>query len=750
MAVTASVSNEPPLNEIARERESQQIISALGRVFKRRKLALVASMVGVLAPVVAYNQMTPPLYEAASSVVFEEVGSGIGGEVSSHSNADLLLFNRIEEIKSIAFSDDVARALPQEIKERFPQPRIPRGDLTQNVSAVVHKSMTATPLRNSNIVRIRVQMGDPFLCQTVANLCLDVLQQRSYRIRHEGVADLRKFIEDQLVRFRGQLQQAEHNLMQFKQANSITSLDNESTEMLRRMTEAEVLLNRTRADRSGAEERRAAIQSALAAQRGSLVQEVTTVSTPSAQRLKDRLVDLQGQFAQLVVQEYPADHPQRLQLQQEIDQTKKALAEEALKVASGTTLGDPIARLEKNVEEAVALDIEIESMKAREIALAQTLGDYREFLAQLPSQEVALARLVLDRDVNAKIYTSLLERREEVRISEAKRLPTSRVIDRAQLPREPIRPRRKMNLMLGTIVGLIAGCGIGLLLESRSAKLGSTHDLEQETGWTVLAMIPALARGPRWREWLRRIWPERRGTEADRKMALVSHLDPESPAGGAYYMLRTRLELLGIGSKYRSVMITSSWPREGKSTTIANLAATFSSAGGSALVVDAELRRPVQHSIFGVEKAPGLSDLLVSRNGHGPHKEAADETPKPANGAFQATRVDGLTLLASGKRVREHQWETAKSRLGSLLEDLENKYDVVLVDSASPILVHDTLALCRMVDAVIVVVDAQSYDEERLAETKRLLEQAGANIIGAVVNKVDPGGRYSYYYYHYY
>jgi tyrosine-protein kinase Etk/Wzc len=512
------------------------------------------------------------------------------------------------------------------------------------------------------------------------------------------------------------------------------------------MTDAEVLLNTTRADRGAAQQRLAAVETTLTAQRSGLVTAVTNISNPSAQRLKDQLVALQSQYAQLVVQDYPPEHPQRVKLQEEIEQTKSALADQASVVAKGSYVGDPIAQIERRVDQSVNLQIEVESMRARESALQQTLGGYRQHLAKLPGQEVDLARLTLDRDVNARIYTSLLERREEVRISEAKQIPNTRVIDRAMVPQSPIKPRKKLNLLLGTVVGLLLGSGIGLVLESRAGKLGSTQEFEEKTGWTVLALVPQHETATGFHGWLRRTLPSRMATEAERSMALVADRNPDSPAGAAYFMLRTRLELLGLGTKYRSLLVTSSWPQDGKSTTLSNLAATFGAAGKAALVIDAELRRPVQHSIFGTSKAPGLSDLLLVWNG-----EEAERMGIPGiDRMFQPTRVDGVTLLASGKRLRETQWETAKSKLPALLDVLENKYDVALMDSASPILVHDTLTLCGMVDAVIVVVNGQAYDENRLMETKRLLEHAGANIIGAVVNKVDPGGRYSFYYSHHY
>jgi len=108
--------------------------------------------------------------------------------------------------------------------------------------------------------------------------------------------------------------------------------------------------------------------------------------------------------------------------------------------------------------------------------------------------------------------------------------------------------------------------------------------------------------------------------------------------------------------------------------------------------------------------------------------------------------VRGVTLLASGRRVRQSDWEMAIGEIRGILDEAGKPYDVVLVDSASPLLVHDTLTLCGMVDGVLLVVDAQAYDPEKLAETKRLLDRLQTNVVGVVLNKVDTRGRDAYYY----
>jgi tyrosine-protein kinase Etk/Wzc len=729
--------------------ESERIITALGRVIRRRKILVAACIAVALLPVIYYNETTRPIYEASVSLVFEEVSNPIPGDPYSKVSSEQYLFNRLEEINSRAFADDIARALPDSLLSRIPPPRkIPkRYDRMEYAGSIIEKAIDAYPVRGSNIFRIQVQMPDRRLCVAVADLSLRVLQEREYRIHRRGVTELRSFLDQQLETYGNELHEAERSLRQFKEANSITSLDTESSETLRKMTEAEVLLNTTRSSRGASEERLASIQRAVAAERKDLVPTLTNVASPSARRLKERLVELQNQYAQLLVQNYPVDHPQFQSLQKEIDQTREALTREALKLVEEGKAGDPIAKIEAFMAEAVNLEMEVQSLKAQEGVLRQTVDGYRRELNRLPSQELELARLVRERDVNQKIYTTLLERREEVRISEAEQIPNSRLIDRAQRPQSPIRPRKVVNLALGTLLGLILGMGIGLGLEGRAKDLDSTLEFERTTGWPVLALVPRM----RSSRTVELPWNLRRGRRNPGELhnSLITHVDPASAAGEAYLILRTRLELAGVGSRYRSLLVTSTWPGEGKSTTVSNLGAAFGGAGRSTLIVDAELRRPVMHQVFGLRRSPGLSDVLIAHSGDARRPEVGDYHD-PVEEAYRATHVPGLSVLTCGKRIDQARWELSQRDLRTLLEEQRNRFEVVLIDSASPLLVHDTLILCSIVDAVLVVVEARSFEHRRFQETKRLVESAGANVVGVVVNKIDPAGKYGYYYSHYY
>lgn len=725
--------------------ESEQILALLQRVFRRRKRLILACTVAILAPIAALNELVPPTYEATTAMVFDEFIGPVA--LSSHDDSrEIRVANRLEELNSYSFAQDIADALPAEAIHRFRWPEDPPEDFDAEryVPAQIHENMVAYAVRKSNIVRISVEMHDPWLCMTIANTAARVFQERNYKVKQKGVSGVRRFIEEQLERSQEKLGLAEEALKQYKQQNRITSFDGETREFLRRTTEAEVLYNAAMANRRSLEERLAAIEVKLAEQRQDLVPSVTAVANPWAQRLKQKLVELQLQYMELKVQSYPPTHPKMVQLEQDIEQTKRNLIGEAEKIAGGQNVVDPIAQIEKYMSESVALQIEIESLRAQEAALRRVIDQYDVALADLPEKEFHLARLMRERDVNRKVYMMLLEKLEESRISEAEKIPSLRIFDAAQLPEEPIKPRTKLNLAVGLLLGLLGGTGLGLVQETVKAPMESTREIERLTGWPVLATIPRIDRLPRGElQHANGSNRTQRGHQRIRR-GLVSFLQPDSGPAEAYRMLRTNLQFQGLGDRYRTMLVTSIGPSDGKSTTIANLAISTASVGYRTLLVDAEVRRPGMHLLFGVDREPGLSDVLGSRNGpNGDALQMQDQNSgKESN--IQTTWIENLQLLASGAVVRDASNTISQkaAQLRAALEDLKQDYDVILIDSPPLLLVHDTTLLASLADGVLFIVNSNRFDAELLEKAKRNLENAGADVAGAVLNHVEPTGVY--------
>jgi len=345
--------------------------------------------------------------------------------------------------------------------------------------------------------------------------------------------------------------------------------------------------------------------------------------------------------------------------------------------------------------------------------------------------------------------------------------------------RTPIRPRKAMNMAIGVLMALVVGLGIAWIQDSLTgAAPGSVKNLESITGWPVLASIPRIEKLPRGKLKLENE-PRSRAQVRRIKRHIFSQIEPYSAVAEAYRMLRTNLQFMGVGEKYRTILVTSIAASEGKSTTLSNLAISLAKLGHKTLVVDSEVRRPVQHIAFDMQRGPGLSEVLYSdgqgvdvtdedreswlANGKGKknHKQDSALEQPAASGPkhldelleenVRPVRIKNLQILTSGNSWVNPSVTISNfgQRLKAILQNLKNRSDIVLIDAPPLMLVHDAAIVSTMVDCVLFVVNSARVDEESLQKAKQLLENANANVLGIVLNHFEPVGVYGSYYSYY-
>jgi len=738
-------------------KDTQENFAVFSKIFRRGKKLILSCVLALILPIIIYNEITSPIYEAGTTLVFEEFTNSVASYDYDLSR-EVFFTNQMEEIKSHSFALDILESLPSGIIKRFPLPETEPGfDTTEYIVTEIQENISTYPIRNSNIVRISFQASVPLLSKMVANTAADVLQIRNYQIKKEGVSGVRVFIDSQLKRYAEQLETAELVLKEFKEQNKVTSVDQESKEILRRITEAEVLYNTVKTERRSREERLAALQKRLVAQKKILGLSITDIGSPWAEKLKEKLIDLNLQFMNFQVQGYQSSHPKMVDLKQKIDKVKEELTENTLKLIQGQNFTDPIGQVGKYVDETLNLQIELETLKASEAALKDVIRGYDIKMSSFPDKEFMLAKLVRERDVNQKIYMALLEKGEEAKIAEVEQVKNIRVIDKAKLPDLAVSPRKKLNLAIGILLGFLLGVGIAFIAELKNNTIQTPYEVENITDWPVIAVIPninGITNGN-----LNQIknLNHRDSQNGSVKRALISSLAPATGAAECYRMLRTNLQFLGIGEKYKTLLVTSIGPGDGKSTLLSNLALTFAALNDNVLIVDSDLHIPSIHSFFGLDRENGLTDLLgglndlerkVSANSHTTQEKGRDTL---GQNIFRATINDSyveknLNILTSGTKLSNPNNSCFNKMIPILFEEFKRKFNLVIIDSAPLLLVTDTLVLASSVDAVLLIVHPNKYDEEMLLKAKTLLLNANANVIGTVVNNMELDRRYKKYY----
>ena len=219
-----------------------------------------------------------------------------------------------------------------------------------------------------------------------------------------------------------------------------------------------------------------------------------------------------------------------------------------------------------------------------------------------------------------------------------------------------------------------------------------------------------------------------------RQHTLIVHEDAKSPVAEAYRVIRTNLQFCQTDSSLHTLIFTSAGPSEGKSTTIANTAVALAQTGKKVLLVDCDLRKPVQHHIFKKNKA-GVTNHLA---------EGTLLTE-----LFQESGVPNLTLLTSGPVPPNPSELLGSEKMKQLLAQLREEYDYVLIDAPPVIVVTDAAVLASKVDGVVLVLDSGNVRPEMAQQAQKLIQAANGKILGAILNKVEIDEEHSYYYYYY-
>ena len=297
------------------------------------------------------------------------------------------------------------------------------------------------------------------------------------------------------------------------------------------------------------------------------------------------------------------------------------------------------------------------------------------------------------------------------------------VMTAAGLPTSPSSPSYPRNLELGLIAGLALGMSVAFVRDRLDDRLRGSRDLDQRMGAPILATIPKI---PTWKK---------------RELAvMITSEAPKGPVAESYRTLRTNLQFIASDKGLRVMMVTSPAAGEGKTVTVANLAATLAQTGKRVIAVSCDLRKPRLHHFFGLSNKEGVTSVLA---GSSSLPQAAQ---KPAG-------FDTLRILASGPTPPNPAELLGSAAMDALVVDLRAYADFVIIDTPPVLAVSDALILSSKSDAVLVVADAESTPRTTITHTREQLTQMGANLIGCILNNFDPTQmRYypytgSYYYY---
>lgn len=364
--------------------------------------------------------------------------------------------------------------------------------------------------------------------------------------------------------------------------------------------------------------------------------------------------------------------------------------------------------------ESLQAKIEVGQARLAELETSMTGSLSAEQVQELQGEINELEKLIAGWENN---YTQLL-----IFVEGDKSPNYLAVVEPAQASLEPVRPRVLLNTLLAGVVGLMLALGVVFLIEHLDDSLKSTTDLSQVVGLATLGTISQIE-GKNYQD------------------KLIATQDPFSPATEAYRIIRSNIQFMSVDRPVSTLLVTSAVPGEGKSVTAANLGVVLAQAGLKTILVDADLRRPVQHEIFQVPPSSmllgGLTELLCT-----PTAEAGD--------FLRQTGVENLSLITSGVLPPNPAELLGSQRMAQVLASLAKLADLVILDSPPATVVTDTAVLSSKVDGVALVVKAGQTRLGPVNQAVLNLQQAGARLLGGILNQVSRRKSQSYYYYHSY
>jgi capsular exopolysaccharide synthesis family protein len=611
-------------------------------------------------------------------------------------------------------------------------------DFSQRIEVVedLRENTFVSTVREADVLKIAVSSGDSSEAVFLANRISNVYGNVDLAGGQGELHFILTFLDSQITKYENRLAVVEDELQRFQSQNQIYALDGSANLLLKDLTTYESIYYTNIAELEVAQGRVIYLKSQLSESEKALMEEITNTNNPMIVALRGKIAELEAQKVQQMVDEgWNEQSLQARDYERRIREMKKKLTgiTETL-ILSGWSEEDPFAASQEIFNKIVEQEVEVHSARSRAKEYKKLVDQMSARLTSLPVQTLQYARLERDLKLNESLYLTMKQKYEESRITEAGRLGKVRILDPA-LVASKIKPSKKKNLLLGIFLGIGLGIGYAFLREFLDNTVKAVEHLERK-GLTILGIIPDMQGTSAQKSAKAVAGPSKGGTDFRRR--LITYEDPKSPISESYRSLRTNVAYASIDEKIKSLLISSSQPGEGKSTTTANLAIAFAQLRKKTLLVDADLRKPVQHNVFGLPRAPGLSEYLIGE---------AD-----LDSVLHKTQVENLFIITAGDLPPNPSEILGSDRMSKLIDKLEQDWDMILLDSPPIVAVTDASMISGEIDAIAMVVKAGQTERSAVDRALDMMRNVKAPLIGAILNGASQenlGGKYAYYYSYY-
>lgn len=702
------------------------------RIIKKKKIIVIVTivMLGSFSFFFALMNKPTPMYQATASLKIEKSTDLTGMYLQSFNwYAGDEMATRGEEIKSIPMVEKAAQVMglldssltSQEIRSN------------PEYFAIVDKLKRRIKTEQegyTNIIHIKVTDYDPQRTADLANALAQVYIKESFQLKNAKAISAMKAIKKQLAQAERNYKNSEKKIRAYKNQNNLLLLEGTASRLSTEITEAEKQLNELRADINQIDNILFEIDQnpdyIYYISFDLLLNRQNTVLTA----LQSQLNELSSKEKQYL-QHYTENHPKVVEIRRQIESRRRRFEEEL------KTYRETLVQTENNIYER----------------WKKLSADYRS----IPLLDFTLQNIERELEINKNLYQTLEARYQEALIKRSELVNEVFLIKPAFLPTKPVNPTMiGPTTAIGTVIGIILGVILAFVAETLDTTFSTIDDIEKTLDTTVVGIVPFVDIEEIKEQLLEKIDTPIPDEILEMQARLVSHYNPKSTMAEAFRALRTNIHFGLMDKGYKCLMVTSSVASEGKTTIAVNLAVSMAQIGLNTILVEADLRKPRISKLFGIEREPGLTDVVLRRDDLDSVIRTMSDLMMGtmATDTFRTDNIPGieyLNILTAGKHERNPSEIIASRIMDNVIADLKERYDLIIFDTAPVIQATDSTVLASKVDTTLLVYYQGKISRGTLRRSKNQLEMLKADVLGVAINgmKADVSADYADYRYGY-
>jgi polysaccharide biosynthesis transport protein len=687
------------------------------RVIVKRRRLIIALFAGICIVGLFLTLTATPIYEAIASITIERENSNILS-LQDFMLADPISAEYYQTQYKILESRSVARKAIARLRldknELFfsmcaskddSKPAVSDKTSEEKLVGAFLSGLSIEPVRNSRLVLVKYQSTDPALAATLANTVVDAYMDHMLATKLASIQNAMQWLNDNMDVEKNKVEKAEQALLLYKGTHGIVTDFTGDTETITAQKLAQLNAQVVEAETARVEAETRYKQALAFAPSQDMLDSIPEVlNNGLIQQIKTMEVGLAQRRSELT-KRYGPNHPQMIVVQSELKtlQAKKELE---------------IGRIINSLNNTYKVTL------AKENSLKEALADQKNEALNLSQKAVEYTGLYRETQSGKEMYALLLKRFKETSIAENLKADNIRMVDKAEVPNTPIKPRKLLNLLATVLLGLGISLGMAFLLEYLDDSIGLPEDIQRHVQIPFMGLVP-----------LHEAKAQLAGA-AKTAPQLEAFLAPRSPVSEAYRGIRTNILFSPAETKPQVLLVSSAAAQEGKTTTAANIAIVMAQYGYRVVLIDCDFHRPQVGKLFGISQEQGMTDLLSGS--------------KELREAVCGTVIPNLSVIPSGLTPPNPSEMLGSDRMHALLELLRQHFDKIIIDSSPLNAVTDALVASSAVDSVVLVVRAGVTNCKKAKSAVEKLKNIGTPVLGAVLNGVDLVKDGYYYTEHYY